>query len=205
MTPDLLKTYYATGTVNHELFMAINHFHHPLLDPVMEGCIAFGSSRMVYYYLVLMLLVAFARRTIIPYRYILVYGIAVAIGIGAEELLKGVFQIPRPAMAIGRDNILVLGEIKLRNSFPSGHATFSFLSAYVLGYRRTMYWKFPLFGFALLVAWSRIYVGAHYPLDVAAGAVLGIASGFAVWHCYELIARRLIKQKPCIEEKESPP
>jgi undecaprenyl-diphosphatase len=33
---------------------------------------------------------------------------------------------------------------------------------------------------AALIASSRVYVGVHYPLDVVAGALLGVALGFAV-------------------------
>lgn len=200
----LLRNQYGVETLNHRLFMTINHLHHPLLDPVMEGCIALGSSLMVYVYAALLLLVAICRRDVMPYRYIAVYCLAVAIGIGIEETLKGICQIPRPAAAIGLDSILTIGEVKLRNSFPSGHATFSFVTAYVLGYRRSLRWKCPLYAFALLVAWSRVYVGAHYPLDVTAGALLGMATGFAVWRGYEFAAPRLVKQEPGIEEKEDP-
>jgi membrane-associated phospholipid phosphatase len=40
--------------------------------------------------------------------------------------------------------------------------------------------RVPLFLLAAAVAWSRVYVGVHYPLDVLAGAVLGVAIGLAV-------------------------
>lgn len=48
----------------------------------------------------------------------------------------------------------------------------------------------PLYSFAVLVAYSRVYVGAHYPLDVATGAVVGIVTGWLVWQGYELLARQ---------------
>lgn len=204
MIRDLLVRQYGVDTLNHKLFMAINHLHHPLLDPVMEGCILLGSSLMVYPYALLLLLVALWRRDLMPYRTVAVYCLAVAVGIGIEESLKGIFRIPRPAAAIGLESILTLGEVKLRNSFPSGHATFAFVTAAVLGYRRSLPWKFPLYSFALLVAWSRVYVGAHYPLDVAGGALLGMGVGFTVWRCGEIAPRRLVKEKPGIEEKEGP-
>jgi len=201
---DLLRSQYGVETLNHRLFMDINHLHHPLLDPVMEACILLGGSRIVYVYAVMLLLVAICQRDLMPFRYIAVYCVAVAVGTGIEETLKGIFQIPRPAAAIGLDSILTLGEVKLRNSFPSGHATFSFVTASVLGYRRPLPWKCVLYAFALLVAWSRIYVGAHYPLDVVSGALLGMGVGFTVWRCYEFAATRL-KEKPGVEKKEVPP
>jgi undecaprenyl-diphosphatase len=64
-------------------------------------------------------------------------------------------------------------------SFPSGHATVSFACATVLALAVPRL-KYPLFALAALVAWSRVYVGVHYPLDVLAGAVLGVALAIAL-------------------------
>lgn len=205
MIAEFIRLYYSPESLNHRLFMTINHAHHPLLDPLMAVCITLGSSRMVYWYAALMLLVYMVRRDIMPFRYVWLYCVAVAIGIWAEELLKGIFLVPRPAMSIGREKLHILGEVKLRNSFPSGHATFSFLTAHLLSHRRSIFWKVPLFGGALLVGWSRVYVGAHYPLDVFGGAVVGMAVSALVWCLYDAFHRRSVKQQPGIKEEEQPP
>ena len=61
-------------------------------------------------------------------------------------------------------------------SFPSGHATATFMVAFILGARfpRT---RTPLFALAALVAISRVHLGCHYPSDVLAGAAVGILIG----------------------------
>ncbi len=61
-------------------------------------------------------------------------------------------------------------------SFPSGHATNITAAMLFLGlvYRKLLV---PLFIVAILVSISRIYIGAHWPLDVAAGMALGAALG----------------------------
>lgn len=60
-------------------------------------------------------------------------------------------------------------------SFPSGHAAFAFMAAYVLsgcfGRRR---W---LLAVATLVAFSRLYLGVHYISDVIVGSIAGLACG----------------------------
>jgi len=47
--------------------------------------------------------------------------------------------------------------------------------------------KFLLFFWALLLAYSRVYLGDHYPLDVAAGALVGTGCGLAAWKFYSLV------------------
>jgi undecaprenyl-diphosphatase len=64
-------------------------------------------------------------------------------------------------------------------SFPSGHASTAFCGATLLtGYAPRL--GVPLYVVAAGVAWSRVYVGVHYPLDVFAGALLGLLLGLAL-------------------------
>lgn len=69
-----------------------------------------------------------------------------------------------------------LGTKVVGRSFPSSHTANIFVSATVLFlfYRR---WGFLFYFIASLVLYSRIYTGAHWPLDVAVGACLGIIDG----------------------------
>ena len=65
------------------------------------------------------------------------------------------------------------------SSFPSGHATVGFACAAVLALAAPRL-ALPLYALAALVAWSRVHVGVHYPLDVVGGAVLGVLIGQVV-------------------------
>ena len=68
---------------------------------------------------------------------------------------------------------MLLGRKPRGRSFPSGHAAASFAGGWILG---TVWPRHrPQFlGLATLVSLSRIYLGAHYPGDIASGAVVGV-------------------------------
>jgi undecaprenyl-diphosphatase len=78
-------------------------------------------------------------------------------------------------------------DLKLRDSildpdsysFPSGHCVASFMGAFVLGARFPKA-RTPLMLLAMLVAISRVHLGAHYPSDVFVGAAIGMLLGVAV-------------------------
>lgn len=88
--------------------------------------------------------------------------------------------------AVGRDRppaVILdpepLMEVPTTSSFPSGHAATSFACAVVLS-RIAPRLTIPLFVLAALIAFSRVYVGVHYPFDVLAGSLLGVALGLTV-------------------------
>lgn len=186
----MYEIFYGPDSINRKLFMAINHADLPFLDAVMPAFTMLGGSWFVYIYLVLMLACYAVDKRFMPGRFIVVYAAATLISIGMEELLKGLFHVPRPALEIGMEQVRVLGKFSRSYALPSGHAVFSFMTAYTLSHGRAWRWKALLYPFAFLVAWSRIYVGAHYPLDVAVGGVVGVACGWVVWRVYELVGKR---------------
>ena len=67
-------------------------------------------------------------------------------------------------------------------SFPSSHATNHFALAFYLIVHFSGKWKWTfaaLFLWAALISYAQVYVGVHYPLDVFAGANLGIVLGIS--------------------------
>ncbi|MRG92442.1 phosphatase PAP2 family protein [Polyangium spumosum] len=65
------------------------------------------------------------------------------------------------------------------HSFPSGHAAGSFAFAAFVASAWPRF-AVPAFVFAALVAWSRCFLGVHYPSDILAGALVGTSIGLLV-------------------------
>jgi membrane-associated phospholipid phosphatase len=102
-------------------------------------------------------------------------GIASAtVNLGAKHLLRR----PRPdpvAAVLPPDR---RGRMPLSSSFPSGHAATAF--AFATSVSSELPWfSLPMFGLATAVAYSRVHTGAHYPVDVVAGAAVGATSASA--------------------------
>jgi undecaprenyl-diphosphatase len=81
----------------------------------------------------------------------------------------------RPYVAHPDPAPLVRPELEL--SLPSGHAATSFAGAAVLAFFLPRL-AVSLFVLAAAIAWSRVYLGVHYPVDVVVGAALGLGVEF---------------------------
>ncbi len=91
----------------------------------------------------------------------------------SDIVLKNIFQRPRPFTTIF-NNLQLFSTFSCPTdfSFPSAHAATAFAAATILVYfdkkRRWFYYTV-----AILISYSRIYLGCHYFLDVIAGAIIG--------------------------------
>ena len=97
------------------------------------------------------------------------------------SLIKPLVGRLRPCNALLAEQCRLLVGRSLAISFPSAHAANSFSMATVPSWRSNRFAPL-LFLFAAVVAYSRVYVGVHYPFDTIAGAILGRLIGrFAIW------------------------
>jgi membrane-associated phospholipid phosphatase len=95
------------------------------------------------------------------------------------QLVKRLVQLPRPLSVLGPARVHLVLEPLGQLSFPSGHAAAvaALAMALTIRYGRQVWWVWML---AFLGGLSRVYVGAHWATDVAAGWLVGLACGLAV-------------------------
>lgn len=106
-----------------------------------------------------------------------------AIGLGVagmavyflDKAAKVAVARPRPVELL--TGVHVHGPVATGNGYPSGHAAVAFALATIgwLWFGPRLRWFF--FPVAVVVCMARVYVGAHFPLDVVGGAALGLAGG----------------------------
>ena len=148
--------------------------HHRVgwLNPLFEGLSWIGTDGLVW--LLLAIALAYVRRR----PWLLVEVVAADL---TAQLLSWGLRIgtgrDRPPKVFAEPKALV--RVPHDGSFPSGHSASSFACATMLALAFPRYaWGF--FVLAGAVAWSRVYVGVHYPLDVLGGAVLGVVVAIAL-------------------------
>ncbi len=103
-------------------------------------------------------------------------GLALAASGAAVQELKELFATPRPLAVFGPAQVRVALEPLFLYGFPSGHssAVATFAVYLALAYRRRVAWVWALM---LAGGLSRVYVGAHWALDVVGGWALGALLG----------------------------
>jgi membrane-associated phospholipid phosphatase len=97
-----------------------------------------------------------------------------------KGVIKSIVERQRPGTTIGEDAIL-RGDVKaFGSSFPSGHAVIAFAIAWLLFCYLPRSWRWAPIAIGCLVLFARVYLGAHNPLDVVAGAAAGLLIGAVI-------------------------
>ena len=160
-------------SVDLTLFHLFRPYHAPWLDAVMSWISAGGGAGTVWLILGLIALAQPAYRAA-AWRVFLTIALAYAL---VDGVIKPLVARPRPSI-VATDPPRDLPPLPRTYSFPSGHAASTFGAAVAVSRMwprtRVLWWVL-----ALLIGYSRIYLGHHYPLDVAGGAAMGIA--IALW------------------------
>lgn len=92
-------------------------------------------------------------------------------------LLKNLINRERPFHAI--EELVLLTAEPLGSSFPSGHTAGAMAAGYIFYKYFPGKYSVVLIALGLVMGFSRLYVGAHYPSDVLGGIIVGLLCGYA--------------------------
>ncbi|MDL2320472.1 phosphatase PAP2 family protein [Alistipes sp. OttesenSCG-928-B03] len=179
-----------------ELFLWLNFDGGSFMDTIMS----YASAKLTWVPLYLLVLFLIWRRH--GWKYTLIAAVAIALAVVAVDQVCNVFKNELPKLRPTR-NPEFTGLIH-RVSKPGGgiytggmygtvsaHAATTFtivvISSMIV---RKRWFTAMMIVWAILVGYSRIYVGVHYPLDIFFGTMLGIATGFLIMYIVVRIIRR---------------
>jgi undecaprenyl-diphosphatase len=153
-------------SLNHSLFLALNAGEAPWSAVVFVAIVA-AKALIFLVPLHLILIWVGGERTV---RFVALSALlALVIALAVNGLVGAVAYSPRP-FVIGLGHTLI--DHRPNSSFPSNHATvfFAYAASLAIYGRRTLAAWFA--GIGLVVAWSRIYLGIHYPGDMLGAAMV---------------------------------
>ncbi len=168
-------------SLNIDLFYMINNgFANPIFDiimPPLSNCGGFVTL-LVLCILAILILRYYKKEKYLEIAKLCLYALILS-GIIAA-CLKLTYQSPRPFTVL--EHVRQLTIPSEPNSFPSGHSSsaLSVVTVLVWTLRENKILIGLLIAFALIIGFSRVYVGVHYPFDVFIGGLVGILSGVVV-------------------------
>jgi undecaprenyl-diphosphatase len=110
----------------------------------------------------------------------------------SANFFKNTFERLRPCNDPSINKIIRVVRDSMSFSFYSGHATSSMASMFFLFMILKKFYKyaFLVFIFPLIFAYSRIYLGLHFPIDILAGYVFGLFYSFLFYKLYKFLQRK---------------
>ena len=174
-------------TLDGEILLWIQmYLRNEVLTPVLTFITHLGDKGLFWIVLSLLLLIKKSTRKtgVLSLLSLLITFLIVNV------CMKNGFARIRPYETL--TDLLFLIEKQSDFSFPSGHSASSFASAIVLFKRLPKRYGIPILILAVLIAFSRIYMGVHYPTDILAGILIGSIVALLIVYVNKRIEKKKI-------------
>lgn len=167
-----------------DILRAIQSVSNPFLDIAMEAATLFGEELIVIavFCFVYWCVDKQAGRFL---------GVSLGLSLCANGVAKDIFKVERP---IGAEGIISQRtETATGYSFPSGHTQIAtaFWGGIAVYVKRPVF-KYIFAALVILIGFSRLYLGVHYPLDVLGGMILGLACTLGAYYALKARSANMI-------------
>jgi undecaprenyl-diphosphatase len=166
--------------LDKKLLLFFNSLHTPWLDPVM-----FLITKTIFWLPLYLFLLYLVIKNYKKNSWIVLLGIALAILLADQitaSIMKPFFERLRPSREPSLQGLvhLVNGYTGGKYGFASSHAANTFATAlfFWIIFKNKYRWMWILFVWAVVMTYSRIYLGVHYPGDIIVGMLVGFGSAY---------------------------
>ena len=187
--------------LDQQLLLYLNSLNSPFWDQVMYAIS--GKFLWIPLYLAILIYLGYTyKRKFLVILLFIILGITIA-DQTSVHLFKNMFQRLRPCHEPALEGMvhLVRGECGGLYGFVSSHATNSFyVAVFSLLFIRRRWYTVSIIIWALVVGYSRIYLGVHYPGDVICGSLLGALVGWFVYTLYSITDKKILEKREYFNE-----
>jgi len=170
--------------LDRELFLAINGWHAPMFDNIMYYVSQIWVFAPVFVYWLYMVFNRYGLKKLLILLGFL--GLLVLLTDQTSNITKHTIKRYRPT-----HNLEIQSKVHIVNEYKgglygffSGHSTNTFgvaMLLFLIFRKESILFRMVFFAWAALTAYSRIYLGVHYPSDIFVGFVVGIFWGYVVY------------------------
>jgi len=175
--------------LDKELLLFFNGFHTPWLDPVMLFITHTFTWLPLYLFLLYLVIHDYKKEC-----WTVLLGITLAIVLSDQitsGIMKPYFERLRPSREPSLAGLVHLVDNYKGGvyGFASSHAANTLATAtfFFLVYRKTRKWIVWLFVWAVVMTYTRLYLGVHYPGDILVGGIIGVLAGIFGFKFYKWI------------------
>lgn len=180
-------------SLDTQLFLYLNSLHFNWLDPIMELITRRDTWFLAYLILVIWLIVRNRKEAVFQ-----IIAIILAVVLADQmcsSVLKPWVARLRPCHEPALQGLVhIVNECGGQFGFCSSHAAngFALATTIYLFFGKNIY-TISLFIWAIIISYSRIYVGVHYPLDILFGALFGTIFAYLSFRFVNIIKNKFVK------------